>query len=504
MPSKPEDSYRKTIGFRLLQTGHRQLGGGLSFNTFRKTIGFRLTLWYSGIFILSSFLLFTLAYLLLLSHLKQQDKEAIHLKLKELSSVFQEGGIASLEKELASKKKFEKESPFFIRLADGENRSLFFVSPGQWAEFDIEELERKDSYKIVKWRSLPASHNEYVLEIASLEISNGYCLQIGRSSEKREKILTQFQKIFAAVMIPLILIGVFGGAFLGFRALQPIRRLIGTIRSISTGKMDERVLDTHTGDELDVLIGLFNGMLEKIDTLIRAMKGSLDNIAHDLRTPMTRLRGMAERALQSGKNASDYKEALVNCIEESEQIEKMLKILMDISEAETGAMKLEVENVFLSDVAGRVIDIYRYVAEEKSIQIHLSVPDELRVNVDPGKMGQVFANLLDNAVKYTPDGGQIYLEARQDRNESIMTIRDTGMGISEEDLPRIWDHLYRGDQSRSERGSGLGLSLVKAVVKAHKGCIEVFSELFQGSTFVIHIPLNNQDALIGSKVTASE
>ncbi len=462
-----------------------------SLKGFRKSIGFHLALWYSGIFILSSLLLFTFAFFHLSSSLKEQDKGAIQLKLKELSSLFQEGGMKSLEREVSVEKKFEKECPFFIRLADDKKKTLFLIFPYQWADFDIKQLEKSDFKTASEWIHLPAKYSEHILEIASVKLANGYLLQTGMSTERREMILMHFREIFVAIIIPLILVGVVGGTFLGFRALKPIRDLIDTIRSVSTGKMEARVPSSHTGDELDVLIGFFNGMLEKIETLILAMKGSLDNIAHDLRTPITRLRGMAERALQAGQNSGEYEEALAGCIEESEQIQTILKTLMDISEAETGAMKLYLEEVSFSVIAARVLDMYGFVAEEKAIQIHISIPGEFRVNADPSRLGQVLANLLDNSIKYTQKKGHIYLEARQTSSENIITIRDTGVGIHQQELPKIWDRLYRGDQSRPKRGLGLGLSLVKAVVNAHKGRIDVVSEPGKGSTFNIYLPVNN-------------
>jgi len=300
------------------------------------------------------------------------------------------------------------------------------------------------------------------------------------------------REVFITVMIPLILFGFAGGAFLGFRALQPIRNLIETIQSVRTGRIDARVPSPQSGDEFEILVSLFNGMIVKIEILIRAMKESLDNIAHDLRTPMARLRGMAERALQSGQKAEVCEEALVGCIEESEQILTMLKTLMDISEAETGVMKLGLEIVAISALTDRVLDMYRYVAEEKDIHIHLTVPDGLRVNADPSRMSQVMANLLDNAIKYTPNGGQIYLEAYKQQDQAIITVKDTGVGIPRKELSRIWDRLYRCDQSRSQRGLGLGLCLVRAIVQAHKGQVEVFSEPAKGSTFRITLPAKDR------------
>lgn len=457
----------------------------------RKTVSFRLTVWYSGIFILSFLLLFSLAYFLLSSSLNKQDKEAIQLKLKELSTLYQTGGIELLEREVSLEKKFEKKKSFFVRLAGPGNKTVFLLIPYQWAQFDIKELEKTTSNIDTTWIRLPAKNNRDVLEIASTRLPNDYLLQTGRSTEDREKIMRHFRDVFGAVMAPLILLGFVGGAFLGFRALKPIQNLIDTVRSVRIGRLDARVPSPQTRDELEELATLFNGMLEEIETLIRAMRSSLDNIAHDLRTPMTRLRGIAERALQSGQKAEACQEALVECIGESEQILTMLNALMDISEAETGVMKLEQEVVNIDSLMDRVFDLYRYVAEEKNIHVRLNVCDELCVRVDPTRMSQVLANLLDNAIKYTPHGGFIQLEAYGQENEVVITVQDNGMGIAQEELPRIWDRLYRGEQSRSQKGLGLGLSLVKAIVQAHKGRVDVSSEPGKGSIFNVYLPASD-------------
>ncbi len=459
-----------------------------SLRNLRKTVGFRLTAWYSGIFIFSSLLLFGLSYFLLSSSLSKQDLEAIQLKLTELSALFESGGMEFLEREISIEKKFEKKTPFFIRVAGRGNRTLLLIIPYQWAEFDIKKLEKTASNTHITWIRLRGKKNKIVLEVASIRLNNDYVLQIGKNTEDRERILKHFREIFAAVMIPLILLGFTGGTFLAFRALRPIRHLITTIRSIGSGRMAARVPSPQTGDELEELVGLFNGMVEKIEALINGMRDSLDNVAHDLRTPMMRLRGFAEMALQSGQNVEACQETLADCLEESERILKMLNTLMDISEAETGVMKLNREVVDISVLVERVLDMYRHVAEEKSIDIYLTIPVGLCVTADHARMSQVLANSLDNAIKYTPHGGRIYIEANQLQQQIVIGVRDSGIGIPQEELPRIWDRLYRGDQSRSEKGLGLGLSLVRAIVHAHKGRVEVFSEPGKGSTFTIYLP----------------
>ncbi len=457
----------------------------------RKKVGFRLTVWYSSIFILSALLLFALAYFLLSSSLIKHDHEAIQLRLDELSALYQTAGRELLEREVTIEKKFEKKIPFFIRLAGRDNKTLFLYIPYQWVEFDIKKLERMTPNTDMTWTRLPGKNNRNVLEVASIRLSNDYLLQVGKSTEDREKILRHFREIFTAVMVPLILSGFAGGAFLAFRALRPIRHLISTVRSLGPGRMDARVPSPKTDDELDELATLFNGMLEKIETLINGMRDSLDNVAHDLRTPITRLQGSAEMALQSDQNLETCKESLADCIEESERILTMLNTLMDISEAETGVMKLDLKRVNVSSMMGDVIELYRYVAEDKGVFLHTTASNDLSLTADPNRMRQILANLLDNAIKYTPNGGRIDMEADRRGQKIVILVKDTGIGIHPEELSRIWDRLYRCDQSRSQKGLGLGLSLVKAIVQAHKGQVEVFSEPGKGSTFSISLPSND-------------
>jgi signal transduction histidine kinase len=249
------------------------------------------------------------------------------------------------------------------------------------------------------------------------------------------------------------------------------------------------VADNHSGDEINELIVLFNQMLAKIETLIAGMKDALDNVAHDLRTPVARLRGMAEQALRSDTDSAGYREALADCLEESERVMTMLNVLMDISEAETGMMKLSLEDVNLSGLIEEVIDLYGYVAEDKSVTLAANAPTDLCLRADRTRLRQVLANLVDNAIKYTSSGGRVEIEAIQKEQQVVLLVKDNGVGIPVDEIPRIWDRLYRGDKSRAERGLGLGLSVVKAVVQAHQGQVKASLDPRGGSLFSLYLPL---------------
>jgi len=201
------------------------------------------------------------------------------------------------------------------------------------------------------------------------------------------------------------------------------------------------------------------------------------------------LRGVAELAIQSGAEPAVAKEALADCIEESERVLSILNTLMDITEAESGMMNLKREPVDLCQLVREVAELYQYVAEERKVALITELPAPCEAFVDRIRMRQVFANLLDNAIKYTPEGGTVTLAVRKEESQAVTIFRDTGMGISPDEQGKIWARLYRGDKSRSQRGLGLGLSLVKAVVQAHGGQATVRSEPGKGSEFAVRLDL---------------
>lgn len=454
-----------------------------------KSTGFRLSIWYVVFFILGSSFLLIVAYFFLSSSLKEREIHSISTELEELISQYNRGGMTLVEKEVLEDIKFRGKNPFFVRITSGSNQTVRIFFKDLWKDFNLNELEKITLKQDKSWIHLRSKEKDYELLLISKSFNKEYQLQVGLSTENREKALDRFREALMLITIPLFLLGIIGGSLLAVRSLSPIRNIIKTVKSIEIGKMEARIPRTHTGDELDELSRLFNEMLDRINSLINGMRNALDNVAHDLRTPMARMRNNLENALQVKLKEGEYRTALQESIEESDHVLKMLNVLMDISQAETGILKLNKSKVNITSLLARIVDMYLDVAEEKGIIITIHDSNGLTVTADEERISQALANLLDNAIKYSPPEKEIHIEANGYQSEVVISIKDEGHGISEKDLSKIWDRLFRSDQSREKRGLGLGLSMVKSIVEAHKGRVDVVSSPGKGSTFSIHLPL---------------
>jgi signal transduction histidine kinase len=424
--------------------------------------GLRLATWYATLFVLAAIAILYLTYYVTAASLAQRDHQILQSKVGEYATVYRRGGLPALTDTVRAEQLTAPER-LFVRVVDRGREVLVLSMPDGW--------------------------NEQLLETASLQLPNGAIVQVGKSTEARRDLLSRFRTVLALVTVFIVGIGLAGGWLVTQAALEPIRRLTAAVRRIvRTGRTDQRVEVREPHDAIHELTLLFNAMLDRIEGLVSGMRGALDNVSHDLRTPLTRLRGSAELALRGPGDVERYREALADCIEESDRVLVMLNTLMDISEAESGAMPLVRETLSLGEVVERSIELYRDVAEAKGITLNVAGDPEAIVSGDRVRLEQVAANLIDNAVKYTLAGGRVTASVRRAGPRVELVVEDTGAGIPADELPRIWQRLFRGDRSRTERGLGLGLSLVKAIVEAHGGTVAVASEPGRGSTFTITLP----------------
>jgi signal transduction histidine kinase len=431
------------------------------------TFGLRIALWYATLFVLGAIAIMFLTYYLTAASLAERDRQIIRSKLGDYASAYARGGLPVLAATVRAEQSVAPER-LYVRVANRGVEAVVLSNPEGWD---------------------PAR-----LETASAALPDGTLVQVGKSTEARDDLLRQFRAVLGLVTLLIVAVALTGGWLATQSAIYPIRRLTQTVRRIiRTGRTDARVPmePPHSpGDAIDELTFLFNEMLDKIEGLVTAMRGALDNVSHDLRTPLTRLRGMAEMALAGTPDVDQYREALADCVEECDRVLVMLNTLMDISEAESGVMPLHRARVPLREIAARAVDLYKDVADARDVSLALTDDaDDVVVPADRTRLEQVAANLIDNALKYAPAGGRVTVQVQTEGPDALLIVSDNGPGIPPDELPKIWDRLFRGDRSRTERGLGLGLSLVKAIVEAHGGRVEASSAVGQGSRFTVRLPL---------------
>ena len=437
---------------------------------FRAT-AFRLTLFYLLIFVV--FAVSLLGYFALNTRrlITEQITTTINTEISGLSEQYTQGGIRRLVIVVDLRSRRPGSSLYLVTTATGEGLAgnVGSLEPGVldhpgWLETNYRRLEAPEG-------------NEHRALVQIVQLPGGFRLLVGRDLEERERLFGIIANAGQWSLALVVVLGLAGGFFVSRRVLSRIDAMTATAQTIMAGDLAGRLPVAGTGDELDRLADHLNAMLERIEALMRGLKEVSDNIAHDLKTPLTRLRNRCEQALRGSADIAEYRAALETTIAESDDLIRTFDALLMIARAEAGQARDNMAEFDAAEIARDIGELYEPLAEEKGLELKVEAPSGAPVRGNRELVSQALSNLVDNAIKYakpstaTMNGApaEIVIKADSEGDRILLTVADHGPGIPEADRGRVVERFVRLEQSRSEPGSGLGLSLASAVARLHGG-----------------------------------
>ena len=440
-----------------------------------RTTAFRLTLVYLIVFAL--FAAFLLGYFAFNTRrlINEQIAAIVNDELQLLQLQYNQAGIRRLVGIVDVRSRRPGSSLYLVTTPAGEGLAgnVGSLEPGileseGWVETAYRRLEEPES----------AEHNALV---RVLRLPGGIRVLVGRDLDERERMLHIVALAGRWSVAIVIVLGIAGGVFVSRRVLKRVDAMTGTAQTIMAGDLSGRLSVIGSGDEFDRLALNLNGMLERIESLMRGLKEVTDNIAHDLKTPLTRLRNRCEAALRTTNSEAEFRRVLEDTIEESDSLIRTFDALLMIARAESGEVRDGMAEFDAAEVARDVSELYEPLAEDKGLTLEVEARQRAAVKGNRELVSQALANLVDNAIKYAAPSPKAALEAVNGKHSGILvkadteqdriilTVSDRGPGIPQADRSRVVDRFVRLEQSRSLPGSGLGLSLVSAVARLHGG-----------------------------------
>jgi signal transduction histidine kinase len=437
-----------------------------------RTTAFKLTAIFLAVF--TVFAAFLIGYIARNTSeiLKSQMADAVDAELQSIELQYDRGGEAWLVRVVA------------LRSAQ-PGASLYFVTDPQGARIagNVETVPAsvlkvaKDAPQIVPymWRNEQGSEPHTAL-VRMFEFPDGVRVLVGRDVSEREALVGVVQRSLILTACLMVALGLIAWTFVSRRVLKRIDAIAETSNRFVAGDLSGRLEVTGTGDEFDRLAESLNAMLARIERLMVGLKQVSDNIAHDLKTPLTRMRNRVERALTTGQSEPDYREALHATIDEADQLIRTFNALLLIARAEAGSSDAEFATFDATDLARDVAELYEPVAEEAGVALTLKECGPIMLHAHRELVSQALANLVDNAVKYAGEGSETpeVVISVEEKNGSVeFRVADNGSGIAETDRGRVTERFVRLEESRSKPGAGLGLSLVSAVAQLHGGELQL-------------------------------
>lgn len=383
-----------------------------------------------------------------------------------------------------------------IEVYDPSRSVLFISSLSEAQKFHItEEMWSKVLHKEVSLTTIPSGSGSTSMRILTKPIFNRnkliYIIQAGNSTHDIEDTLENII-LFNLLFIPVstLLIGI-GGWLLAKEALKPLEAIITASHHISSGELSHRIPASDTSSEISALTGAFNQMTIKLQSSFQQIKDFSENVSHELRIPLSILRGQTELGLKRNRPVEEYRKTLDSNLEEILRMENIVERLLFLSKAERGELELEKSELDIRNLSEWAFAQLQLQAQEKNINLILNSENSVIVYGDEVLLRELLLNLIKNAITYTNEGGSVSLSIVRSDEGAVISVADTGIGIPEKDIPHIFERFYQVDKSRSTQGSGLGLSICKWIVESHKGKIEIESTYGKGSKFSVVLPFKD-------------
>ena len=456
-------------------------------SNFWASVKVRLALLAGALIACCTLAAFGLAYANLVLALQSNVDHYLSAELNEFKNIYNSGGLDALREEVHLEETAQGSSNIFIQVFDASGNAVLSSDKTHWGA-------------AAEWSGPipPAGHSTFQTVVAEPDgrpgrrieghITGDVFVVMGVGTDQHRVVLDAFRERFIEVFVLVVCISLLGAWLVARRAMRGVEAVTVAAEEIAGGALDRRIVGHGYGYEIDRLGSVFNAMIEKVVALIKEARTLNDNIAHELRSPLTRIRGIAETSAISNASSKDCRELASNVVEECDGLLNVVNSMLTIAQIESGLAKFDTQPVDCGRLVQDTSDLFLPLAEDRRITLETTVVDGVTVNGDRARLHQAIANLIDNALKYTAPGGKVSVSLVRNNGSALISVKDSGVGIGQNDLPHIFQRFYRSENIPSVPGNGLGLGLVHAIVTGHGGEVDVSSRLGHGSTFRVTLP----------------
>ena len=472
-----------------------------------KSFHFRMTAWFAGLLFCLLILFGASVYFGLRSYLERHMRAALS---EQARAVGEEIGERVTEKRLPTIVNYlnEKFAPQlasrFIRITKADGGVLYLSQRTPDRLLDpalMPKPPRQSENEYASVAFLPNGKRVLVQVVPVSTPDGSFVVDVGSLYGPIEAVLSGLMTTFALWMPVIVAVAIGGGYLLTRRAMRKIDAITVQAEHISSNNLSERLPVFRTGDELERLTVALNRMMERLDDAFQHINRFSADVSHELRTPLTILRGELEAAVQHERLSPELLDLVGSALEETERLRTIVDQLLIVSRLDAGDVQMEKVALDLGQLATSTAEQMLLLAEEKSITVRCEAQPGVEVEGDRSRLKQVVVNLLDNAIRYTGEGGAISVSTATKNGWATLTITDNGAGIPAEALPHVFERFYRADKARSRYsgGSGLGLSIVNAICTAHRGEVEIASTEGVGTTVTIRLLAANSQKAVGRR-----